>query len=189
MRAYHDAYARLCHDGLAAEMPSGVNLEQLVAWYLDHPSTRVAGFARRTLIPGEFWFLRLAGSRERERGRRRWNTPHTDPRWCRGIGTEAARRCGRTMGGVGGGGEGDVAMRGRRCDRRGGVSASPVPRELGGDKLDSNDPTRVFQCASDGVLGRVVGRGAQVEVREGISAGLAKPARTATRALLFGRRG
>ena len=59
MRAYHDAYARLCHDGLAAEMPSGVNLEQLVAWYLDHPSTRVAGFARRTLIPGEFWFLRL----------------------------------------------------------------------------------------------------------------------------------
>ena len=64
MTAYHDAYVALCHDGLSSELPRGVNLEQLVAWYRDRPATRERGWSREAKIPGEFWFsrLRLGGS-------------------------------------------------------------------------------------------------------------------------------
>jgi hypothetical protein len=64
MAAYHDAYVALCHDGLSSELPRGVNLEQLVAWYRDRPATRERGWSREAKIPGEFWFarLRLGGS-------------------------------------------------------------------------------------------------------------------------------
>ena len=32
MSAYHDLYARMCHDGLAQAMPFGFNFEQMVHW-------------------------------------------------------------------------------------------------------------------------------------------------------------
>jgi hypothetical protein len=59
MSAYHDLYARMCHDGLAQSMPAGVNFEQMVRWYFDQPATFAAGVRRAIPIPGEFWFLRL----------------------------------------------------------------------------------------------------------------------------------
>ena len=59
MRAYHDLYARMCHDGLVQDMPPGFNLEQVVHWYFEQPTTFAAGVRRAIPIPKEFWFLRL----------------------------------------------------------------------------------------------------------------------------------
>ena len=59
MSAYHDLYARMCHDGLAQDMPAGVNFEQMVNWYFERPATFAAGVRRALPIPDDFWFLRL----------------------------------------------------------------------------------------------------------------------------------
>ena len=59
MSAYHDLYARMCHDGLAQAMPFGFNFEQMVHWYFEQPATFAAGVRRAIPIPQDFWFLRL----------------------------------------------------------------------------------------------------------------------------------
>jgi hypothetical protein len=59
MEAYHDLYPRMCHDGLSATMPSGMNFEQMVQWYFDQKTTSDAGVLEVVPLPKEFWFLRL----------------------------------------------------------------------------------------------------------------------------------
>ena len=59
---YHDLYVTMCYGGLVRDLPSGVNFEQMVRWYFDHPRVAARGLRRTIPLPGDFWFFRLRKS-------------------------------------------------------------------------------------------------------------------------------